>query len=98
MKEKVAVLMGSDSDLKVMLAGIKKLKEFLIPTEVLILSAHKSPNLAIEFAKTAEKKKFEVIIAAAGMAAVTASATALSAEQGKNIKENIIPTRIIFPS
>lgn len=69
MKEKVAVLMGSESDLKFMLAGIKKLKEFLIPTKVLILSAHKSPNLAIEFAKTAEEKNFEVIIAAAGMAA-----------------------------
>lgn len=69
MEKKVAVLMGSDSDLKIMLPAIEKLKEFSIPTKVLILSAHKSPDLAIKFAKTAEEKNFKVIIAAAGMAA-----------------------------
>ena len=69
MEKKIAVLMGSDSDLKIMLPAIEKLKEFSIPVKVLILSAHKSPDLAIKFAKTAEEENFKVIIAAAGMAA-----------------------------
>ena len=70
MKEKkVAVLMGSESDMPIVEKAIKKLKNFEIKTEVFIISSHKSPNLALSFAKNAEKNNFGVIIAAAGMAA-----------------------------
>ncbi len=70
MKEKkVAVLMGSKSDMAVVEKTINKLKEFEIETKVFIMSAHKSPNYTINFAKKAEENGFLVIIAAAGMAA-----------------------------
>ncbi len=70
MKEKkVAVLMGSESDMPIVEKTIKKLESFKITTKVFIISAHKSPNLALNFAKNAEKENFGVIIAAAGMAA-----------------------------
>ncbi len=70
MKEKkVAVLMGSKSDMPIVEKSINKLKEFEIKTEIFIMSAHKSPNYTINFAKKAEENGFLVIIAAAGMAA-----------------------------
>lgn len=70
MKEKkVAVLMGSKSDMPIVEKAINKLKEFEIKTEIFIMSAHKSPNYTINFAKKAEENGFLVIIAAAGMAA-----------------------------
>ena len=65
---KVAVLMGSESDMPIVEKTIKKLEEFKIETKVYILSAHKSPNMTISFAKKADKE-FSVIVAAAGMAA-----------------------------
>ena len=66
---KVAVIMGSDSDLPVAEKAVNELKDFEIPFEVHILSAHRSPERAAEFAKTAREKGFGVIIAMAGMAA-----------------------------
>ena len=61
--------MGSDSDLPLIEKAIDILKDFSIPFEVHIYSAHRTPEKAIEFSKNAEKNGFGVIIAAAGMAA-----------------------------
>lgn len=66
---KVAVIMGSDSDFDKMKGCIKKLKDFKIEPVVRVISAHRTPYEAEEFAKNAEKNGIEVIIAAAGKAA-----------------------------
>ena len=65
----VAVVMGSDSDMDVMQSCIKQLEEFAIEPEVRIISAHRTPEAASEFAQNAAEKGIKVIIAAAGMAA-----------------------------
>ncbi|MBE7050655.1 MAG: 5-(carboxyamino)imidazole ribonucleotide mutase [Ruminococcaceae bacterium] len=67
--KKVAIVMGSDSDLGVLTPAIDKLKSFSIPHEVRVISAHRTPLQAIEFASKAEENGFGVIIAAAGKAA-----------------------------
>lgn len=67
--KKVAVIMGSDSDLPVVADAIKRLKEFEIPFEVKVLSAHRTPAQAEQFASAAAENGFGVIIAAAGKAA-----------------------------
>lgn len=67
--KKVGIVMGSDSDLPVLEKAIETLKEFSVPFEVHVYSAHRTPEEAIEFSKNAENKNFGVIIAAAGMAA-----------------------------
>lgn len=69
MKATVAVIMGSDSDLPKMQAAIDTLKEFKIPTEVKIVSAHRTPEFMQIYAKKAAQKGFKVIIAGAGGAA-----------------------------
>ena len=66
---KVAVAMGSDSDLKTLQPGIKILDQFGINTEVRILSAHRTPIEMMNFAQDAESNGFKVIIAGAGGAA-----------------------------
>jgi len=72
----VAVVIGSDSDLKVMESCIEQLREFGLTAEVRIISAHRTPRIAAEFAETAESRGIRVIIAAAGMAAHLAGAMA----------------------
>ena len=67
--KKVGIIIGSDSDLPIIEKAIDILKDFSIPFEVHIYSAHRTPEKAIEFSKNAEKNGFGVIIAAAGMAA-----------------------------
>lgn len=67
--KKVGIIMGSDSDFPILEKAIEILKEFSIPFEVHVYSAHRTPEQAIEFSKNAEDKNFGVIIAAAGMAA-----------------------------
>ena len=69
MSKKVAVIMGSDSDFPVVSPAIRRLKQFGIPVEVRVMSAHRTPEAAAEFSKNAEKDGFGVIIAAAGKAA-----------------------------
>lgn len=69
MKQKVAVIMGSDSDFDTMKPCIAKLKEFDIPVEVRIISAHRTPAAAEAFASSARINGFGAIIAAAGKAA-----------------------------
>ena len=67
--KKVAIIMGSDSDLPVVTPAIKQLKDLQIETEVRVMSAHRTPKQAQEFAENAIENGFGVIIAAAGMAA-----------------------------
>ena len=66
---KAAVIMGSDSDLPIVRKTIEVLKKFDIEYEVNVLSAHRTPDLTMEYARNAEQRGFEVIIAAAGKAA-----------------------------
>jgi 5-(carboxyamino)imidazole ribonucleotide mutase len=72
----VAVVMGSDSDMDVMQNCIEQLGFFGIEPTVRIISAHRTPQIAAEFAQTAAKNGIKVIIAAAGMAAHLAGALA----------------------
>ena len=69
MSKKVAVIMGSDSDFPTVSPAIKRLKGFGIPVEVKVMSAHRTPDAAAEFSRTAREQGFGVIIAAAGKAA-----------------------------
>lgn len=72
----VAVVMGSDSDMKVMKSCIEQLGQFDIEPVVRIISAHRTPEIAAEFAQNAAENGIRVIIAAAGMAAHLAGAMA----------------------
>lgn len=74
--KKVAIVMGSDSDLPVLKGAIDTLKQYGIPFEVRILSAHRTPQEAAAFASNARANGFGVIIAAAGKAAHLAGAMA----------------------
>ena len=67
--KKVAVIMGSDSDLPVVGKAIDKLGDFGVPVEVHVMSAHRTPEAAAAFSASAADKGFGVIIAAAGKAA-----------------------------
>lgn len=73
---KVAVVMGSTSDLPVVEKAIGVLQAYGVETEVRVLSAHRCPNEAREFAASARESGFSVLIAAAGMAAHLAGALA----------------------
>ncbi len=74
--KKVAVIMGSDSDWPVVKGACAQLKEFGVPYEAHILSAHRTPAEAAQFAKSARANGFGVLICAAGMAAHLAGAFA----------------------
>ncbi len=74
--KKVGIIMGSDSDLPVVSKAIDKLKEFGVPTEVHVYSAHRTPVEAKEFSESARRNCFGAIIAAAGKAAHLAGAIA----------------------
>ena len=76
MQKKVAVIMGSDSDWPVVKGACEQLKSFGIPFEAHIMSAHRTPAAAAEFAKNARANGFGVLICAAGMAAHLAGAFA----------------------
>jgi 5-(carboxyamino)imidazole ribonucleotide mutase len=69
MSKKVAIIMGSDSDLPIVKGAITILKGFGIPLEVHVMSAHRTPEIACEFATNAKENGFGIIIAAAGKAA-----------------------------
>jgi 5-(carboxyamino)imidazole ribonucleotide mutase len=74
--KKVAVVMGSDSDLPVLKSALDALKRFEIPFSVRVISAHRTPKTASDFASSAEAEGYGVIIAAAGKAAHLAGAIA----------------------
>lgn len=74
--KKIAIIMGSDSDLPVLEGAIKTLNQFEVPCEVRVLSAHRTPVEAADFARNARQNGFGAIIAAAGKAAHLAGAMA----------------------
>lgn len=78
---KVGIIMGSDSDLPVMKEAATILEEFGVPYEITIVSAHRTPDRMYHYAKEAEERGIEVIIAGAGGSAhlpgMTASLTPL---------------------
>ncbi len=74
--KKVAVIMGSDSDYPIMSKALQQLKDLDIPFEAHVFSAHRTPELACEFAKNAEENGFGVIIAGAGMSAALSGSLA----------------------
>lgn len=69
MSKKVAVIMGSDSDWGIVKAAVETLKEYGVPVEAHVMSAHRTPELACSFAANARENGFGAIIAAAGKAA-----------------------------
>lgn len=79
--KKVGIVMGSASDLPVMEAAVEALREFDVPVEVRVLSAHRTPDDALQWARDAEGRGFGAVIAAAGgaahLAGVLAAATPL---------------------
>ena len=74
--KKIGIIMGSDSDLPVVEKAVDMLKEFGVPYEVHVFSAHRNPVETAEFSKNARNNGFGAIIAAAGMAAHLAGAVA----------------------
>ena len=74
--KKVAIIMGSDSDLPVVKKAVDVLREYEVPFEVHVLSAHRTPEQAKTFAALAAENGFGVMIAAAGKAAHLAGAIA----------------------
>lgn len=76
--KKVGIIMGSDSDLPVVEKAIATLKEYGVPCQVHVYSAHRTPQQAKEFASFARQNGFGVLIAAAGKAAHLAGAIAAS--------------------
>ena len=66
---KVGILMGSDSDLPIMGKAAKMLEDFGIEYEMKVISAHREPDIFVDYAKSAEERGIEVIIAGAGGAA-----------------------------
>lgn len=66
---RVSIIMGSDSDLKVMQQAAEILKEFKVPYEITVVSAHRTPQRMYDFAKEAARRGVQVIIAGAGGAA-----------------------------
>lgn len=66
---KIAIVMGSDSDFPVVEKGYNILKKFGVETDVRVISAHRTPFEALEFAKNSYDNGYELIIAAAGKAA-----------------------------
>lgn len=75
-RKKVAIIMGSDSDWPVVKSACGVLKDFDVPFEAHILSAHRTPEAAAAFAKSARANGYGVILCAAGMAAHLAGAFA----------------------
>ena len=74
--KKIGIIMGSDSDLTIVKKAIDTLNAFGIPNEVHVYSAHRTPEEARDFAKSARENGYGAIIAAAGMAAHLAGAIA----------------------
>ena len=87
---KVAIVMGSDSDFPVIKKCIKVLKDFQVDFEVFVISAHRTPARAAEFAQKAEENGFGVIIGAAGKAAHLAGVIAAHTTSSNRAADKII--------
>jgi phosphoribosylaminoimidazole carboxylase PurE protein len=75
-KPLVGIIMGSDSDLNVMQEAVKVLKQFEVPFEIGVYSAHRSPHRTLEYVKSARERGLRLIIAGAGSSAHLAGVTA----------------------
>lgn len=80
MTAKVGVIMGSDSDWPVMEAAVDALKSLGVPVEATVVSAHRTPDRLMEYAKTARERGLDVIVAGAGGAAHLPGMVAASTE------------------
>ena len=76
MKPLIGIIMGSDSDLPVMQEAVKVLKQFEVPYEIGVYSAHRSPHRTAEYVRTARQRGLKLIIAGAGSSAHLAGVTA----------------------
>jgi phosphoribosylaminoimidazole carboxylase PurE protein len=76
MKPVVGIIMGSDSDLPIMQEAVKVLKQFEIPYEIGVYSAHRSPHRTAEYVRSARDRGLKIIIAGAGASAHLAGVTA----------------------
>src|SRR5215510_7974636 len=76
MKPIVGIIMGSDSDVEVMQEAAKILKQFEVPYEMGVYSAHRSPHRTLDYVKSARERGLKVIIAGAGSSAHLARVTA----------------------
>ncbi len=76
MKPVVGIIMGSDSDLEIMQEAAKVLKQFAVPYEIGVYSAHRSPHRTGDYVKSARERGLKVIIAGAGSSAHLAGVTA----------------------
>src|SRR5215510_4899318 len=76
MKPLIGIIMGSDSDLPVMQEAVKVLKQFEVPYEIGVYSAHRSPHRTAEYVRTARERGLKLIIAGAGSSAHLAGVTA----------------------
>src|SRR5215472_12996820 len=76
MKPLIGIIMGSDSDLPTMQEAVKVLKQFEIPYEIGVYSAHRSPHRTLDYVKSARERGLKVIIAGAGSSAHLAGVTA----------------------
>jgi len=76
MKPRIGIIMGSDSDLPVMQEAVKVLKQFEVPYEIGVYSAHRSPHRTAEYVRTARERGLKLIIAGAGSSAHLAGVTA----------------------
>jgi phosphoribosylaminoimidazole carboxylase PurE protein len=76
MKPLIGIIMGSDSDLPVMQEAVKVLKQFEVPCEIGVYSAHRSPHRTAEYVRTARERGLKLIIAGAGSSAHLAGVTA----------------------
>ena len=74
----VGIVMGSDSDLEIMQRCVKQLQEFGIACEVRVISAHRTPAAAHEYARSAARRGLKVVVAGAGMSAALAGVMAAS--------------------
>ena len=73
--KKVAIIMGSDSDFPVVSKAVTKLKEFGVPYEVHVMSAHRTPDAAIEFSGSAKKNGFGDRVSLAGYLCISVYST-----------------------
>ncbi len=91
-KPVVSIIMGSDSDLPIMKSSAEILDQFGVPYEITVLSAHRTPEKAVEYAKGARDRGIQVVVAAAGgaahLAGVVAALTTLPVI-GVPIKSNL---------
>jgi phosphoribosylaminoimidazole carboxylase PurE protein len=76
MKPLIGIIMGSDSDLPVMQEAVKVLKQFEVPYEIGVYSAHRSPHRTAEYVRSARERGVKLIIAGAGSSAHLAGVTA----------------------